>query len=97
MKDGAEGLEKVATTSDAEQLSPETATRMAVGAAVAPADPAPVGTGWVGRELVGGVDLTAAPARHDDVRWWGCRGVWAGVTHMCTGVAGRLGGEARTG
>src|SRR5262245_27442292 len=50
VKDGAEGLEKVATTSDAEQLSPGTATRMAIGAEIAPAHPAPIGAVWIGAE-----------------------------------------------
>ena len=28
---------------------------------------------------------------------WGCRGVWVGIARIGTGVAGRLGGEARKG
>jgi hypothetical protein len=97
MKDRAEGLEKVAAADHAQQLSPGTATGMAVGAEIAPAHPAPIGAVRVGAEMRGGIHLAAASSRHDDTRWWGCRGVWAGGTHVCTGVAMGLGGEARKG
>ena len=41
-----------------------------------------------------GIDLTAASARHDDVRGWGGRGVWVRGTGVLTGIAVRLCGEA---
>src|SRR2546425_7643079 len=44
---------------------------MAIGAEIAPADPAPIRTVWIGAEMVRGVDLTAASSRHDDARGWG--------------------------
>src|SRR5215813_1612686 len=69
VKEGAEGLEKVATTSDAEQLAPGTATGMAVGTEIAPAHPAPIGTGRVGAKVHRGVDLAAAPPRGHHA-WW---------------------------
>src|SRR5262249_21638981 len=48
----------------------------------------------IGAEMVRCIDLSAGSARHDDAWGWGCRGVWAGGTRVCTGVAGWLGGEA---
>src|SRR5262249_3261057 len=67
---------------------------MAIGPEIAPADPAPIRTVWIGAEMVRGVDLTAASARHDDARGWGGRGAWVKGTGVRTGVAVRLGGEA---
>src|SRR5205809_2310794 len=90
MKDRAEGLEEIAATGDAQQLPPGTTTRMAIGPEIAPADPAPIGTVWVGAAMRGGIHLAAASSHHDEARGWGCSGVWAGVTPMCTGVAMRL-------
>src|SRR5262249_6358491 len=97
MKERAEGLEKIASTGDAEQLPPGTATRMAIGAEIAPADPAAIGTVRVGAEMRGGVDLTTAPSRHDDAWWRSCGGVQVGISGVLTGVAKRLGGMAHKG
>jgi hypothetical protein len=97
MKDGAEGLKKIAATGDAEQLPPGAPIGMAIGAEIAPAHPAAIGTVRVGAEMAGGVDLTPTSARHDDAWGWGCRGVGVGVARIGTGVAVRLGGEAHKG
>ena len=97
MKDRPEALQEVAATGDAEQLPPGTTVGMAIGAEIAPAHPAAIGTVWVGAEMHGGVDLTVAPSCHDDARWWGGRGSWVRVARVCTGVAMRLDGEARKG
>jgi len=70
---------------------------LAIGAEIAPADPAPIRTVWIGAEMVRGVDLTAASSRHDDARGWSCRGVGVGVARIGTCVAVRLGGEAHKG
>ena len=51
VKERAEGLQKVAVTDDAQQLPPGTATGMAIGAEIAPADPAPIGTVRVGTAM----------------------------------------------
>jgi hypothetical protein len=48
-------------------------------------------------EMVCGIDLTAASARRDNMRWWDYRSRWAGVAPRGTGLAMRLGGEARKG
>ena len=69
MKERAEGLEKIAATDDTQQLPPGTATGMAIGAEIAPAHPAPIGTVRVRAEMRGGVDLAAAPPRGHDARW----------------------------
>src|SRR5215831_14739841 len=69
VKDGAEGLEKGATTSDAEQLAPGTATGMAISTEIAPAHPAPIGTVRVWAKVRRGVDLAAAPPCGPNA-WW---------------------------
>src|SRR5215470_16603462 len=97
MEERAEGLEKIVTTDDTQQLPPGATIGMAIGAEIAPADPAPIHTVWIGAEMVRGVDLTAASSRHDEARGWSCRGVWVGVARMGTCIAGRLGGEAHKG
>jgi hypothetical protein len=51
MKDRAEGLEKIAATGDAQQLPPGTPMGMAIGAEIAPAHPATIGTIRVGAEM----------------------------------------------
>ena len=95
MQARAEGLQKVAVTSDAQQLPPGTAIGMVIGTQVAPADPAAIHTVWIGAEMAGGVDLAASPPRHDEARGRGGRRLWARGTVVLTGVAVRLGGEAR--
>ena len=77
VKDGAEGLQKVAVTDDAQQLAPGTATGMAVGTEVTQPEPAAIATVRVRAEVGRGVDLTTASARQDDAWWWsggGARG-----------------------
>src|SRR6266699_3167010 len=54
MEDRPEGLQKVAATDDAQQLSPGATTGMAIGPEIAPADPAPICTVWIGAEMRGG-------------------------------------------
>jgi hypothetical protein len=97
MPERAEGLEKRAATDDAQQLPPGTAMGMAMGAAMAPADPAPLGTVRVRTKVRRGVDLAAAPSRRHEA--WGRRGggLRAGGGGVRTGVAERLGGEALQG
>jgi hypothetical protein len=97
VKDGAKRLQKIAATHDAEQLAPAPPIGMAVGAQVAPAHPAPVGTGRVGAELGGGVDLTVASSRHDKPRGRSGRSLQVGVGSLLTRVAVRLYREARKG
>src|SRR6266851_9126399 len=94
MEDRAEGLQKVATTDHTQQLPPGTATRMAIGAEIAPAHPAPRGTVRVRAEVRRGVDLAAAPPRGHQARWRSCGGLWAGGGGVLTGVAVRLLGES---
>ena len=69
MKERAERLEEIVTTDHTQQLPPGTASGMAIGAEIAPPHPAPIGTVRVRAEMVGGVDYTTAPARHDEA--WG--------------------------
>ena len=97
VKERTKGLEKVATTDHTQQLPPGTTIGMAIGAEIAPADPAPIGTVRVRAEMGGGVDLAAAPSRRHDARWRSCGGLRARGGGVLTGVAGRLCGEARKG
>src|SRR5262250_51081 len=97
MKNRAQGFEKIAATHDAQQLSPGTAIRMAIGAEIAPADPAAIGTVGVWAKVRRGIHLTAAPPRGHEARGRACGGLWARVGAVRTGVAVRLGSEARKG
>src|SRR5262249_38540263 len=69
MKERPEALQEVAATGDAEQLPPGAAIGMAIGAEIAPADPAAIGTVRVRAEMGGGVDLAAAPPCRHDAGW----------------------------
>ena len=65
-------------TGNAQQLPPGASIGMAIGAEIPPTHPAPIRTGRIRAELVRGVDLTAASARHDEARkprqnWRGLR------------------------
>jgi hypothetical protein len=51
MKNRVQGLQKIAATGDAQQLPPGTAIGMAIGAEIAPAHPAAIGTGRVRAEM----------------------------------------------
>src|SRR4029450_13034058 len=95
MEEGAEGLEKGATTDHTPQLPPGTTIGMAIGAEMAPADPAPRGTVRVRAEVHRGVDLAAAPPGGEDGGWRRCGGWRAGGGGGLTGVAVRLLGESR--
>src|SRR5262249_29447537 len=97
MQRGALGLLEVPFTAGAIQLAPGTAVGMAVGAEIAPADPAPIGTVRVRAEMQGGVHLAAAPPCGHDAGWRRAGGRWTEVASLRTGVAIRLGGEARKG
>ena len=66
MKNRAEGLQKIAATGDTQQLPPGTAIGMAIGAEIAPADPALRGTCRVGAKVRRGVGLTMATPRGYD-------------------------------
>ena len=52
VKERAEGLEKIAVTGDAQQLPPGASIGMAIGAQIAPAHPAVIGTVRVGTKMV---------------------------------------------
>ena len=69
MEERADHLEKIVTTDHTQQLPPGTAIGMAIGAEIAPADPAPIGTVRVRAEVRRGIDLAAAPPRGHDT-WW---------------------------
>ena len=74
MEEGAEGLEKVATPDHTQQLPPGTATRMAIGTEIAPADPAARGTGRVRAEMVRSVHWALAATGGGDPWRWRSRG-----------------------
>src|SRR5215471_16007424 len=95
VKECTKGLEKVTTTDHTQQLPPGTAIGVAIGAEIAPAHPAPIGTVRVRAEVHRGVDLAVAPPCGYEARGWGFRGLWAGSGDVLTGVAVWLAGEAR--
>src|SRR5262249_12849890 len=94
MKDRAEGLEKVATTGDTQQLPPGTATGMAISAEIPPAHTAAICTVPVGAEMGGGADWASAPRGGEEGGGWSGGGWGGGSGGVLTGVAVRLGGEA---
>src|SRR4029450_11573377 len=87
MKERAKGFEKIAATGDAQQLPPGTATGMAIGTEIAPADPASIGTVRGRAKVHRGVNLAAAPPRGHHAGWWECGRLWARVAAVLTGVA----------
>src|SRR2546425_11358797 len=95
MQERAERLEKIVTTDHTQQLPPGTTIGMAIGAEIAPADPAPRGTVRVRAEVPRGVDLAAAPPRGHEAWWRSCGGLQAGGGGVLTGVAVRLLGASR--
>src|SRR5256886_13468630 len=101
VQERTKGLEKVATTDHTQQLLPGTtigtAIGTAIGAEIAPARPSPIRTGRVRAEMAGGIDLAAAPSRRHDAWWRSCGGMRVRGGGVLTGVAVRLGGEARKG
>jgi hypothetical protein len=52
------------------KLAPRLTARMAVGADVAAAEPAPVGTTWGGTKVLVGVDGALAPSGEGEERRW---------------------------
>jgi hypothetical protein len=70
---------------------------MAIGAEIPPTHPAPIRTGRIRAELVRGVDLTAASARHGRGAGVGLQGRVGGGTRVYPGVAVQSCGEARKG
>jgi hypothetical protein len=62
-------LGKVAFARGALELSPEATTGMPIGAQVAQPEPAAIGTVWVRTEVLGGIDVAAAPPRGHDAGW----------------------------
>src|SRR5215467_10480434 len=94
MKDCPEGLQKIATTDDTQQLPPGAPIGMAISAQIAPADPAPIGTVGVRAEVHRGVDVAAPPPRGHEAGWRCCRGLRTGSDGGLTGVAVWLFDEA---
>jgi hypothetical protein len=97
MQNCAKGFENRAATHDAQPLSPGTTIGMAMGAEMAPAHSAPGGTVRIGAAMACGGDLAAAPPWGHYTRGRGCGCLWARGTAGLTGIAMRLGGEARKG
>jgi hypothetical protein len=69
MEERANRLEKIVTTDHTQQLPPGTAIGMAIGAEIAPSDPAPIGTVWIRAAMGGGVHLASSPPCGHDA--WG--------------------------
>src|SRR4029434_9240049 len=95
VEDGAESLQKVAVTDDAQQLTPAPPIGMAVGADIAPARPALVPAMWVRTEVGSRIDLAVAPPCGHDPRGRSCGSGRARVRNRHTGVTVWLVGKAR--
>ena len=100
MEERAEGLQKIATTDDAQQLPPGTAIGMAIGAEIPPAHPAAIGTVRVRAEMVPGVHLALAATGGGDPWRWRSRGSDRGgrrglLTRDTLGLVGETGKRFR--
>src|SRR4030095_2803952 len=69
VEERAVGLIKITAVRDALELAPSLTTGMAIGADVAAAEPAPVGTTGDGAKVRVGVDRTRAASGQGD-QWW---------------------------
>jgi hypothetical protein len=69
VKQRAMGLEEVPLATETPQLTSVSAVWMAVGAAIAPADPAVVRAGGMGAEVACGIDIPAAASGEDHIGW----------------------------
>src|SRR5512145_2736391 len=74
MKERAKGFEKIAATDHTQQLPPGTAIGMAIGAEIAPAHPAAIGTVRVRADMVPGVHLALAATGGGEPWRWRSRG-----------------------
>src|SRR5215471_10407837 len=91
------GLLEVAVTGGAVQLPPRATARMPVGTDIAQPHPAPIGTGRLRAKMRRRVHLARAATRGDDAGWWATGRLGDVLVGLGTGVAVRLGGEARKG
>src|SRR5207245_1436861 len=88
----AMSLEEIRTACDAVELPPGSTARMAVGAQVAQARPAIIGTAGMGAEMALGVHLARASPGGGEQRWRSTRGS-LGLRPVLTGGTQRLVGE----
>src|SRR5262249_35590034 len=95
MEQRAVGLQKVPVTGGAVQLAPGATAGMPVGTEIAPAHPAPIGTGRMGAEVRRRVHLARAAARGYDAGWRATG--WLGAVRggLFTGGTQGLAGEPR--
>ena len=97
MKDRAVGFVEVALTGDTLQLPPGLATGMSIGADIAAAQPAMIGTIRLWTEVRVGVDSpSATPGVTDDWRWE-ARRLGLRIGCLCTGSAQRFVNESGEG
>jgi hypothetical protein len=79
-------LIKIALARDALKLSPSLAARMPIGANVAAAEPAVIGTILIRTEMPRGVDGALASPREEDHRRWRARGFGTRIEPLLTGL-----------
>lgn len=90
MKYRAVGFVEVALTGDTLQLPPGLATGMSIGADIAAAQPAMVGTIRLWTEVRVGVDSPSATPGATDDRRWEARRLGLRIGSLCTGCAQRF-------
>ena len=86
MEHGAVRLREIPVAGDTLQLAPGLATGMAVGANIAPPEPAVIRAIVLGTELPRGVDGAPASPREDDHRRWRARGFGTSIEPLLTGL-----------
>ena len=90
MKDRAVRLREVAVAGDTLQLAPGLAAGMPIGADVAAAEPAMVGTIRLGTEVRVGVDSAPAASGEGDEGRWRARRLGAYIGSLLTGLTQRF-------
>ena len=86
MENGAMSFIKIALARDALKLSPSLAAGMPIGADVAAAEPAVIGTIVIRTEMPRGVDGALASPREEDHRRWRARGFGTRIEPLLTGL-----------
>jgi hypothetical protein len=94
MQWGTMGLLEIALTPKTLELPPRATPGMAIGAEIAPPDPAVIGTVRIRTEMGRSVHLAAAPAPGDQAGWWSREGLMARLGGLCTRVTRGSMGEA---
>src|SRR5262245_45976243 len=95
MKRRAHGLQEITLAAQAHELPPSSATRLTVGANIAPVDPAVIRTGRLRTEMPAGIDSAPPASGEDHTGWWRARCQRLRAHLLLTQLAIRLASETR--